>query len=931
MRRRVSLLFLCALLSAPAAAQPAQPDPEDAGQLDVADAGEPGEGPPPTLTGTPPLPPATLTGTIEARGTRTPVPLAVVLDADGGTLAESDADGHFTAPLPPGVHVLTLRASGHQALQVTETLKSAERVEVRYRLERLDVGWETVVRARRDEGPSRVELSRVELQEIAGTQGDPFRVTMLLPGVSGIASGLSYPVVRGSQPAATGFFLDGVRIPQLYHLLAGPAVVHPDFIEKVDFFAGVLPSRYGRLLGGVIDGRLARPSSTVKVTASVDLLNAGAFVSVPLPSLNLHVTLAGRVSYAGPIAAAVAKAVFRSTPETPYPTPVVSFGDYQGRLEWTAPTGKLRVLALGVIDEAGARQDGPGTFTALLTSSFHRLDLAWRQPAHGGQLEFGLLAGTERLGLLGERDGATFGQFLMSRQALQLRVRWQGALSEAVQLELGAEAERQSTTFDIDRNPSATTGAAASFREPATTGALVGAFAEASWKTGRWSGQLGFRLDGYFLDGGPSRVAPEPRGVLRYTLTESIGLRAGAALVHQAPTVLLNLPVTDLAGLRDGLQQAVKVEAGVDAQLPFDLEASGSVYWNQVTRPIEYSLEDLINNRTRLGATHAAQGRGYGLELMLRRRPQGRWFGWIAYTLQRSERYRTVYDFDDAGDVTAVKNAWVPFEFDQAHVLHVTGGVVLPWNLHVSLGFHLNTGRPESGIISSRAMRPGVEGGSLLPTWVPESLTNEPRLPAFARLDARISQDVDLRAVHPRGLPRRVQRERHLGGARLHLPGGARRQDARAAAAGVLAAHHPPLPRGEGPVLSVSERQRWALAALVLFAVEVAIATVGARLPFVRADLGDYLVVILLYAMAKTVRPFRALPLAASIFIFAAAVECAQGWGLGDRLGLARGSVASIVLGTTFQVSDLFMYLAGCLTAWLVDVRGRGPDRVEAR
>jgi hypothetical protein len=328
----------------------------------------------------------------------------------------------------------------------------------------------------------------------------------------------------------------------------------------------------------------------------------------------------------------------------------------------------------------------------------------------------------------------------MSRQAVQARARWQGSLSDAVQLEFGAEAERQTTAFDIDRNPSATTGAAASFREPSTTGALAGAYVEASWKTGRWSGQLGFRLDGYFLDQGPSRFAPEPRALLRFVLTESVGLRAGTALVHQAPTVLLNLPVTDLAGLRDGLQQAVKVEAGLDAQLPFDFEASGSVYWNQITRPIEYSLEDLINNRTRLGATRAGQGRGYGVEVMIRRRPQGRWFGWLAYTFQRSERYRTVYDFDDRGDVKGVQDAWVPFEFDQAHVLHLTGGVVLPWNIHLSLGFHLNTGRPESGIISSRAMRPGLEGGSLLPTWVPETLTHEPRLPTFARLDARIAR-----------------------------------------------------------------------------------------------------------------------------------------------------------------------------------------------
>lgn len=117
---------------------------------------------------------------------------------------------------------------------------------------------------------------------MAGTQGNPFRVAMLLPGVASVASGVAYPVVRGTQPAATGFFLDGVRVPQLYHLLAGPAVVHPDFIDRVDFFTGAVPVSYGRLLGGALDGRVARPSDTLHATVSVDLINLGAFITVPI-------------------------------------------------------------------------------------------------------------------------------------------------------------------------------------------------------------------------------------------------------------------------------------------------------------------------------------------------------------------------------------------------------------------------------------------------------------------------------------------------------------------------------------------------------------------------------------------------------------------------------------------------------------------------
>src|SRR5438045_3908114 len=40
-----------------------------------------------------------LQGVVEARGTRTPIPLAQVLFADGGVLTESDADGRFSATI----------------------------------------------------------------------------------------------------------------------------------------------------------------------------------------------------------------------------------------------------------------------------------------------------------------------------------------------------------------------------------------------------------------------------------------------------------------------------------------------------------------------------------------------------------------------------------------------------------------------------------------------------------------------------------------------------------------------------------------------------------------------------------------------------------------------------------------------------------------
>ena len=67
-------------------------------------------------------------------------------------------------------------------------------------------------------------------------------------------------MVRGSQPSSTGYFLDGIRVPILFHLFLGPAVIHPDFIDTIDFYPGNPPPQYGRLTGGAVEGRLSQPA-----------------------------------------------------------------------------------------------------------------------------------------------------------------------------------------------------------------------------------------------------------------------------------------------------------------------------------------------------------------------------------------------------------------------------------------------------------------------------------------------------------------------------------------------------------------------------------------------------------------------------------------------------------------------------------------------
>ncbi len=687
-------------------------------------------------------PPAVLRGQVRAMGTRRPLAAALVT-IDGGASLETLADGEFSVELEAGDVELEVKASGFVGRTFVERLAPGQRLEVLYRLEPNGVAtYETVVRAKKESEAPRVELGRTELTESAGTQGDPFRAVMLLPGVASVASGLSYPVVRGTQPAATGFFLDGVRVPQLYHLLAGPSVLAPDFIDRVDFFTGALPARYGRLLGGAVEAKLARPPESLKATVSVDLLSAQAFVAAPIRAAHLDVAAGGRFSYTALVATQVAKLAFPSTPENPQPAPVASFQDYQLRAEWSPGPGKLRLLAFGAADEAGVRQRDPRTITALLSNVFHRVDLSWRMSLGGGQAEAGVTVGTDQLGLIGTRDGKDVGQFVMRRTGWQARLRYSRPFLDALTLEAGADVDRQDVDLEIERDPVLAIGSASSLREPRTIGTIAGTFAELSWKAGPVSLVGGLRGDLFTLDSGVVRAAIDPRAALRWTLRDWLVLRGSAGLSHQAPTVMVNVPVSDLAGLRQGLQAGARFDVGADARLEWlGLDASATAFFNPLFPAIEHTIESLLTNRARAGeAASGVPGRAYGLELMVRKRSEGRWFGWVSYTLLRSERYKRALQFDARGAVVDDVTAWVPFDFDQTHVLHLTGGLTLPRGWKLSAGLHLNSGRPESGSISSRAQEPSFDPVTLAPAWVPVSLAREPRLPPFVRLDLRASK-----------------------------------------------------------------------------------------------------------------------------------------------------------------------------------------------
>ena len=115
---------------------------------------------------------------------------------------------------------------------------------------------------------------------------------------------------------------------------------------------------------------------------------------------------------------------------------------------------------------------------------------------------------------------------------------------------------------------------------------------------------------------------------------------------------------------------------------------------------------------------------------------------------------------------------------------------------------------------------------------------------------------------------------------------------------------------------------------MAVFAVEVFIATRLPHVSWIRAYLGDVLVVILLYAMIRSVLRINDYLTLLLVFVFACGIEFAQYFHVAERLGYVRGDVMYTVIGNTFSWGDIVCYAVGCAITGLIVLLTRTFGRI---
>jgi hypothetical protein len=119
---------------------------------------------------------------------------------------------------------------------------------------------------------------------------------------------------------------------------------------------------------------------------------------------------------------------------------------------------------------------------------------------------------------------------------------------------------------------------------------------------------------------------------------------------------------------------------------------------------------------------NGGRGRIYGMEVSAKVDPHGRFFGYLSYTLSRSERA------DRSDDPYRV------FDYDQPHILTLSGVYRLGAGWEAGATFRMTAGSPYTPVIGSAYNK---DTGLYSPIYGP---INSARNPYFHRLDVRIEK-----------------------------------------------------------------------------------------------------------------------------------------------------------------------------------------------
>jgi TonB family protein len=498
--------------------------------------------------------------------------------------------------------------------------------------------------------PAVSSFSRAEVRQLPGAFGDPFRAIEAMPGVTPIISGLPFFYVRGAPPGNVGYFLDGIRVPYLYHVGLGPSVIHPAMVDRVDLYPGGYPASFGRFAGGIVSGEATKPRTDLHGEANIRLFDLGGMAETGFGNGRGTVLLGGRYSYTATLLSLIS------------PSTDLAYRDFQARVTYDlTPKDRVTAFGFGSYDLVG--QTTNGIETIAFGSEFYRLDLRHDHDyGHSTTLHTAVTLGYDQTLITTQRNAQD--------RMLSVRTVLHHPLSHDVLWRAGGDVTVDGFTADKAKYADPEDPTTVQFNNlfPPRTDLAAGAWSDFVINVGpRLQLTPGLRADVY-SSGGATMPALDPRIAAKYNITDHFRIIHAYGVAHQPPSFVVPIPGLTPGNLQGGLQSSVQTSAGIEIDLPESMKATATVFHNAF-----YSMNDALGDRSNTttggignALTQRANGQAYGFEFFLHRRLNKRLGGFLTYTLSRSTRTLNNSTFPSAFDRTHVANAALAYDLGRS-------------------------------------------------------------------------------------------------------------------------------------------------------------------------------------------------------------------------------------------------------------------------
>lgn len=569
-------------------------------------------------------------------------------------------------------------------------------------------------------------IAAEEIQKMPGTNGDALRSLSNMPGVARVGGFDGLLIIRGSSPRDTQVFIEGTNVPIVYHFGGLSSVVPSEILERIDFYPGNFGPQFGRATGGIVDVGVRSPKKDkLHGLLQVDLVDARLLVEAPI-NKSTRFMLAGRRSWVdtwlGP--------TMRSAGIDVTTAPV--YYDYQAMLEHDLSRDTTaRLFFFGSSDRFKLVLDAPDERDPALGGAAGIATAFWRTQARIDTRPNSNLRWTTTVSIGQDDQKINVGglSFDLGITTLEGRSDVRAKLAPFATAIAGVDVQQSwydlglrlpVTNFEEDRDTGAT------FGSPVITQTASGSVARpagyAMLELTPIAGMKllpGIRAD---YDQGTKRWTADPRIGARYDIRSGFPrttLKGGVGLFHQPPEPYESIEPMGNRGLR--AESAMHYSFGFEQELARPVELSVEGFYKDLDGIVVSRLDATSANGRRY--QNLGSGRTYGSELLLRWKPGGRFFGWVAYTLSRSERR-------DADNEELYR-----YDYDQTHILTAIGSYKLGRGWQVGARFRYVTGSPYTPELGGTM---NYDAGTYSP--VTSLARNSARLPAFHQLDVRVDK-----------------------------------------------------------------------------------------------------------------------------------------------------------------------------------------------